>query len=65
MEPLKIYDYLTLARQRILECVRRLTAEQYGRMMPIGLGTLGRTGWGDPAGWLLTWLAASWSVASR
>ncbi|MCI0359527.1 MAG: DinB family protein [Planctomycetaceae bacterium] len=43
MEPLKIYDYLTLARQRIFEWVRPLSAEQYGREFPIGLGTLGRT----------------------
>jgi uncharacterized damage-inducible protein DinB len=43
MEPLKIYDYLTLARQRIFDWVRPLSAEQYGREFPIGLGTLGRT----------------------
>ncbi len=43
MEPLKIYDYLTLTRQRILERVRPLSAEQYARDFPIGRGTLGRT----------------------
>lgn len=43
MEPLKIYDYLTRARQRIFDWVRPLNAEQYGREFPIGLGTLGRT----------------------
>ncbi len=43
MEPLKIYDYLTLARQRILARVRPLSAEQYAREFPIGHQTLGRT----------------------
>ncbi len=43
MEPLKIYDYLTLARQRVFEWVRPLSADQYARQFPIGLGTLGRT----------------------
>ena len=43
MEPLKIYDYLTLSRQRIFQWVRPLSAEQYAREFPIGLGTLGRT----------------------
>ncbi len=43
MEPLKIYDYLTLARQRIFEKVRPLSAEQYAREFPIGPETLGRT----------------------
>jgi uncharacterized damage-inducible protein DinB len=43
MEPLKVYDYLTLARQRVFEWVRSLSAEQYAREFPIGLGTLGRT----------------------
>ncbi len=43
MEPLKIYDYLTLARERVLEKVRPLSAEQYAREFPIGHETLGRT----------------------
>jgi uncharacterized damage-inducible protein DinB len=43
MEPLKIYDYLTLARQRIFDWVRPLSAEHYRREFQIGLGTLGRT----------------------
>ena len=43
MEQLKTYDYLTLARQRILEWVRPLSAEQHAREFPIGRGTLGRT----------------------
>lgn len=43
MDPLRIYDYLTLARQRIFDAVRPLAAEQYSREFPIGLGTLGKT----------------------
>ncbi|MCZ6653336.1 MAG: DinB family protein [Planctomycetota bacterium] len=43
MEPLKTYDYLTLARQRIFERVRPLDAEQYAHEFPIGHETLGRT----------------------
>ncbi len=43
MEPLKIYDYLTLTRQRTFERVRQLSAEQYARHFPIGCETLGRT----------------------
>ncbi len=43
MEPLRTYDYLTLARQRIFERVRPLSAEQHAREFPIGRGTLGRT----------------------
>ena len=43
MEPLKIYDYLTLARQRIFDWTRPLSAEQYTQEFPIGLGSLART----------------------
>lgn len=43
MQPVRIYDYLTLARQKIFDRVRTLDAEQYGRQFPIGLGSLGRT----------------------
>lgn len=43
MSPLRIYDYLTLARRRLLDWVRPLSAEQYGRQFPIGLGSLART----------------------
>jgi len=42
MDPLKIYDYLTKARSRIFDWIRPLTAEQYAREFPIGLGALGR-----------------------
>ena len=43
MDPLRIYDYLTIARQQVLDRVRPLSAEQYARQFPIGPGTLGRT----------------------
>ena len=43
MQPLKTYDYLTLARQRVFEWVRPLSAEQYAREFPVAHGTLGRT----------------------
>ncbi len=43
MEPLKTYHYLTLARRRIFEWVRPLSAEQYAQEFPIGRRTLGRT----------------------
>ncbi len=43
MEPLRIYDYLTRARQRILEKVRAISAEQCAHGFPIGHATLGRT----------------------
>jgi uncharacterized damage-inducible protein DinB len=42
MEPLKIYDYLVLARERVFSWVRPLTAEQYTQQFPIGLGSLAR-----------------------
>ncbi len=43
MDPKRTYDYLELARQRVLDRVRPLSEEQYGRSFPIGLGTLART----------------------
>lgn len=43
MNPIKMYDYLTLARGRVLAWTRTLSAEQYGQMFPIGLGSLART----------------------
>ena len=43
MEPLRIHDYLTIARQKIFDCTRPLNAEQYAQEFPIGLGTLART----------------------
>jgi uncharacterized damage-inducible protein DinB len=43
MQPLKTYDYLTLARQRVFDWVRPLSAEQYTREFAIAHGTLGRT----------------------
>ena len=35
MQPLKIYDYLTVTRQQVFERVRPLSAEQYAREFPI------------------------------
>ena len=43
MQPLKTYDYLTLARERIFGWVRPLGTEQYAREFPIAHGSLGRT----------------------
>jgi uncharacterized damage-inducible protein DinB len=43
MEPLRIYEYLGLARRRVFDWVRPLSAEQYAREFAIGRGTLGRT----------------------
>lgn len=43
MNPLRTYDYLTLARQRILDLIRPLGAQAYAREFPIGCGTLGGT----------------------
>ena len=43
MDPAKTYDYLTLARGRLLDRVRALTDEQYRSEHPIGLGSLART----------------------
>ncbi|MFG0331217.1 MAG: DinB family protein [Phycisphaerales bacterium] len=41
--PLRMYDYLTLARQNLLAQIRPLTPEEYGREFAIGPGTIGRT----------------------
>lgn len=43
MQPLRIYDYLVRARERIFKQVRTLTTEQYARKFPIGLGSLDQT----------------------
>jgi uncharacterized damage-inducible protein DinB len=43
MHPVKIYDYLTLARQRLFDWVRPLPLEDYLRDFPIGLRSVGRT----------------------
>jgi uncharacterized damage-inducible protein DinB len=43
MEPLRTYDYLALARRRLLDWVRPLSPDHYAREFPIGLGTLGKT----------------------
>lgn len=43
MQPLRTYDYLTRARDRVFDWVRPLSPEQYTREFPIGLGSLART----------------------
>ncbi|MCL4196652.1 MAG: DinB family protein [Phycisphaerales bacterium] len=43
MNVLRTYDYLVLARGKVFDVVRPLSAEQYAREFSIGLGTLGRT----------------------
>jgi uncharacterized damage-inducible protein DinB len=43
MNPLKIYDYLTKARAKLLDGVRPLSDEQYRREFDIGLRSLART----------------------
>lgn len=43
LNPLRIYDYLTRSRQRVLDAARPLTAAQHDREFSIGLGTLSRT----------------------
>lgn len=43
MQPLKIYDYLTKARERVFDAVRGLSPELYQREFSIGLKTFGTT----------------------
>ncbi len=43
MEPLKLYDYLTLAREKLFDEVRPLSDAEYRREFPIGLKSLART----------------------
>jgi len=43
MNPVRTYDYLTKARERVFDAVRALPPEEYGREFSIGLKTLGST----------------------
>src|SRR5688572_20570591 len=43
MNPVKIYDYLTKARDKVFDAVRPLSPEEYGREFPFGLKTFGST----------------------
>ncbi len=43
MNAIKMYEYLTLARGRVLGWTRPLGVEAYERMFAIGLGSLART----------------------
>lgn len=42
-QALRVYDYLTRSREKILEKVRGLSAEQYSREFAIGMGSLSKT----------------------
>lgn len=43
MDPLRIYDYLSRSRERVLDAVRPLTPEQYRREFGFGLKTIAST----------------------
>lgn len=43
MEYRKTYEYLVLARERVLGWARSLSVKQYGQTFPMGLGSVGRT----------------------
>lgn len=43
MDPLRIYDYLTKARERVLDAVRPLTPQQYDHAFNFGLKTISST----------------------
>ncbi len=57
MNPIRIYEYLTLSRGRVFEWVRPLSDAQYREEHPIGLGSLART--------LHHMMAAEWSYMER
>lgn len=43
MDPLKTYDYLSLARKRLFDWIRPLTPDQYTREFPTGLKSISKT----------------------
>ncbi len=43
MNPSRTYEYMTKSRARMFQTLHRLSPEQYGRVHPIGLGTIGTT----------------------
>lgn len=43
MNPTRIYDYLALSRERVMDAVRRLTPAAYRREFAFGLKTMGST----------------------
>ena len=57
MDPLKIYDYLTKARERVFDAVGSLPPEDYHREFAIGLKTFGTT--------LTHTMIVEWSYAQR
>jgi uncharacterized damage-inducible protein DinB len=52
-----LFDYLTTARQRVLDWVRPLTGEQYARQFPYGLKTIHAT--------LVHVAGAEWNYGNR
>lgn len=57
IDPVRLYDYLTLARRRLFDWVRPLSAEQYTQVFPFGLKTLRAT--------LLEMAAGEWVYLKR
>lgn len=43
MDPIRLYDYLARSRAEIFDAIRPLSAEQYGREFPFGLGSIRKT----------------------
>lgn len=43
MDPLRIYDYLIMARERVLDAVRPLAPQQYLQEFTLGLKSIGTT----------------------
>jgi uncharacterized damage-inducible protein DinB len=43
MDRMRVYEYLVKSRGRVLDWVRPLGAEAYGRAFSVGRGTIGRT----------------------
>ena len=42
-QALRVYEYLTRSREKVLEKIRALSDEQYSREFSIGMGSLSRT----------------------
>lgn len=55
--PLRLYDYLSISRARVLACASKLDEESYWREFPIGPGSVGKT--------LTHMLVAEWYYAKR
>jgi uncharacterized damage-inducible protein DinB len=57
LDPVALYEYLTMARARVLDAARGLSLEQYAREFPFGLKTLRNT--------LVEMPIAEWSYVRR